>query len=374
MNCSTIKKAVYFGLLFLFLNESVIAGIHEKDDRVYARFASAQQQELAKSIATIIPHYKLRAQSRGYYKIDAVPLEEKRPLCSEGQKFSKDLSFSHCTATLLTEKYVVTSGHCIENFYHDRISERSNSRLKNQRIVFNVKSDNQLISEDDIYSIKYVHEFVFVQGILDYAILELDRKVSFNPSIRMHKGEQAIDSVFSMGHSEGTNLKFLGNTRNLKVRSFFVHSDLDAFEGDSGSPVFETNSGALVGIINAGPKDYVFDGTRNCFEYHRIGQGKALTRFIKLSKILRERTKFENFYLEFHALLNYHHRYLRFKKGKADPILVERAREESVNFKKIDYFLGDLLHEEPNFDLSLFIETSQKAGHKGLYQFITSFE
>jgi V8-like Glu-specific endopeptidase len=99
----------------------------------------------------------------------------------------------------------------------------------------------------------------------DYAVIQLDRKVTDRRPLSFRKsGKVSIgESVVVIGHPSGLPTKIADGA---KVRShsgkYFV-ANLDTYGGNSGSAVFNHNTGEVEGILVRGENDYI-QSSRGC--------------------------------------------------------------------------------------------------------------
>jgi hypothetical protein len=91
----------------------------------------------------------------------------------------------------------------------------------------------------------------------DYAIIELDREVLDREPVRLNLDSIARkdDRLLIMGHPMGLPLKVASNARVIKNGKKFFATNLDSFQGNSGSPVFNVNTGEVEGILVRGKAD-----------------------------------------------------------------------------------------------------------------------
>jgi len=67
--------------------------------------------------------------------------------------------------------------------------------------------------------------------------------------------------LYCLGHPSGLGLKFcVGVVRMVETDK--IVADLDAFQGNSGSPVFSINTGQVIGILLEGQDDLEIDGDK----------------------------------------------------------------------------------------------------------------
>jgi hypothetical protein len=103
---------------------------------------------------------------------------------------------------------------------------------------------------------------------IDFSLVRLDRPATGREPFRFElTAPPAKDArIVLFGHPSGLPLKFTSNAAILSDNNTATFkSDLDAFEGNSGGPVVNESTGALLGVLTSGNIDYVDKG-RGCQE------------------------------------------------------------------------------------------------------------
>lgn len=261
----------------LFANDKVIYG---SDSRIDVNDSKSNLYKLkAKSVAAMIP-------SNGIYPVGdkslltMVTLKD-RGVCSS-ERFAEQQAASSCTGFLIGKNRLITAGHCVDE-----------GECKTHKWVFDYKLESGKdkfvgsIPNSKIYSCKRVVDWkktiIFKQ---DWAVIELDRPVTDRPVLPLsNKIPKPGTPLFTIGTPTGLPLKVAtGKVRKLNVAYF--QSNLDTFAGNSGSPVFNANTGLVEGILVRGDKDYRRT-SKGCDVVHSYpengGRGEEVT-FIDLVK------------------------------------------------------------------------------------------
>jgi hypothetical protein len=113
-------------------------------------------------------------------------------------------------------------------------------------------------------------------GSLDYAIIKLERPTG-RAGLAYSTGDllQAQDNVAVMGYPSGLPQKIASNAFVLSNDSsspFFV-ANLDTFGSNSGSPVINTSTYQVEGILVRGTTDYVLSSEATCVQVNRCPEG-----------------------------------------------------------------------------------------------------
>ncbi len=185
-------------------------------------------------------------------------------------KFGDDVRFldqpiaGFCTGFLIAPDLLVTAGHCITD----------QERLLSTVWIFDYTSDVQFdlagkyitVPESNQYQgIEILDRQLSENGEYDYAIIRLNRKVTGRKPYKFRTGGAVkFDQMIAMiGSPGGLPLKLADSahvTNNETYATSFL-TDLDAFHGNSGGPVFNM-LGFIEGILVRGPGwDYHVDET-----------------------------------------------------------------------------------------------------------------
>lgn len=91
----------------------------------------------------------------------------------------------------------------------------------------------------------------------DWVVLGLQQAVTHLGAVRPPELRDARRrrGVYALGHPRGLPLKLVENGTVLAVTGCTFRTDLDTYVGNSGSPVFDARTHALVGVVTDGQKD-----------------------------------------------------------------------------------------------------------------------
>jgi V8-like Glu-specific endopeptidase len=217
---------------------------------------------------------------------------ESRGICSNA-RFSQQISAASCSGFLVAPNLLVTAGHCITS---DRDCE-------SQKWVFEYKQSEEealefTVSKNDVYSCKRIIQRSLDRGSQDdFALIELDREVSDRTPLEYRKEGKVEDNapLVVIGHPSGLPTKIAdgANVRNNFDPVYFV-ANLDTFGGNSGSAVFNSETGLVEGILVRGEQDYVFT-SRGC----RVPKvcteegcrGEDVTRITNITSLIEQATQ-----------------------------------------------------------------------------------
>lgn len=240
-----------------------------------------QYRSVAPAVAIAIANLFLKQNADNTWQIEDVEPASKF-LCAN-EPFSKQPSVGICSGFLISDRLLVTAGHClvpkgtIENEFHPfcesfswylDFNENHGGPANVDHIPHNRIYGCKRVIRADSYDAKYETNG---QPTIDFALIELDRPVSsdIKPLTIAKKSVAAGDEVFTVGHPLGLPAKYSGRSKVLKnddPESFQVN--LDTFSGNSGGPVFNKN-GEVVGILVAGHPTDTYRVAQGCNRLNR---------------------------------------------------------------------------------------------------------
>jgi V8-like Glu-specific endopeptidase len=234
------------------IRPSVIYGVDDRLD--YFEVTDQQIKRAADSTVALIRASSLDPQGNTT-QISTVPYGQGRGLCRTEPYYSQETA-AFCSGFLVTPEIVVTAGHCISD----------SSVCSNTRLVFgfHLNQANVLprsVPTEFVYQCKDVIHSVSAPAGEDFAVIKLDRPVSqFSPLSYRTSGKVGIgEALHVIGHPAGLPLKVAGGAQVRAVKTEFLQANLDTYGGNSGSAVFNSQTGDVEGILVRGEVDYKFE-------------------------------------------------------------------------------------------------------------------
>lgn len=232
------------------------------DDRTEVFQASAAEQAAAASTVAFFQPGALARANDGWRLADAgrVPLSEVKQVC-EDERFASQPTAAYCSGVLIDQDKVASAGHCVGG--------RSPDCEELQLVLgYALTGDGQVrdrYSSSDVYRCKEVitREYQERPQWRDWAVLRLDRPVAGRAPVTVWGQEPPADEeLVVIGHPMGLPSKIVagGQVRSNTPDLPTFKTNLDAYDGNSGSAVFTRSSverGAplLVGILVNGARD-----------------------------------------------------------------------------------------------------------------------
>lgn len=288
--------------------------IYGEDNRVEVSDATPFQQKLAKSAASMVsnliinrdPHrpgvvqlgqntLKDWLESMEDNKIQkSVETDEpsetsaKLSFC-EGERFINQPNPGTCSGFLIAPDLIVTAGHCVKDadFCTDY------SWVFGFEYDIPSKTAGKDIKETDVYTCKRVISNALNMPLgLDYAVVQLDRKVLDREPLEISNENKIPDQteLFIIGSPSGLPFKVAGGAKvRTNTHPHFFSANLDSFQGNSGSGVFNANSGIIEGILVRGEQDYVLNKEKGCVEAKKCAnntcRGEDVTRLTAIPEV-----------------------------------------------------------------------------------------
>jgi V8-like Glu-specific endopeptidase len=267
-------------LVFLCLPQLSLAAspvIYGDDNRVQVYDAPARLQSWARSTAIM---FDIKSFKKTGFEWLLDQRSQKQSL-DEGQSYCPEVKFTDepatgiCSGFLIAPDLLVTAGHCaaIKDFC---------ARFK---WVFDFQVDPKTgkagvdVPDGNIYSCKKViSTALLVAENVDFALVQLERSVvgreplPYRSSKKISKESQLV----LIGGPSGLPLKIAqGGTVRENKHPFYFSANLDSFQGNSGSGVFDEASGTIEGILVRGETDYEVDNSRNCTQPKKCAMGEC---------------------------------------------------------------------------------------------------
>jgi V8-like Glu-specific endopeptidase len=228
----------------------------------------------ARAAVALFRSAALTNQPGGTLHLTAKSLAEIYSLCPD-QQFSNQLVGAFCSGILIGQDRILTAGHCI-----GEVSGRVETpKLDHIRFVFGYfTQDSASAGRADFQQQQVYTGTRIVSGAVppkngraaDWSIVQIDRPVpnEIASAVTATAKSKIADAapVYVLGYPSGLPLKYATAAKVIDSRnsSYFV-TNLNTFEGNSGSGVYSGFSNELVGLLARGdPTDYYWDTSQKC--------------------------------------------------------------------------------------------------------------
>jgi Trypsin-like peptidase domain len=237
-------------------NQKVIYGM---DDRVDVfQLPAGPNLDDVDSVVALFQAANITDNGNGTSTLRTQNFGAAQNLCA-GERFSTQPIGAFCSGFLVASNIIATAGHCANA-----------GSVTNIRFVFGFRMRNAttaetVINNGEIYRGVAIIGRQEVGNGADWALVRIDRPVTNHRIVRIRRTGKIVDTqaVHVIGHPVGLPTKFAGGAvvRNNLPNEFFV-ANLDTYGGNSGSPVFNSNTHEVEGILVRGENDFVRQG--NC--------------------------------------------------------------------------------------------------------------
>lgn len=253
-------------------------GIFGEDNRVEIKDAEGYK-EFARATAVMIPKSNVDGN-----RIYALSLKHMLEFSFDVNRFHENVKFldqptaSTCSGFLIAPDILVTAGHCIESledakeyiFLFDYTSSLSFNKEEDY-FVFDPKNAFEAV---EVLTSKLSDKSVAKNDREDYAVIKLDRQSNRAPyRFRTSGSVKEETKIYTIGAPTGLPLKFSEKATVVDVTpKKWFKTNIDAFPGNSGGPVFDQN-GFIEGILVRGAVqfangrytgDYKYDEDCDC--------------------------------------------------------------------------------------------------------------
>jgi V8-like Glu-specific endopeptidase len=200
----------------------------------------------ADSAVALFPAASVKDRGDGTSKLLTVPYGHSLNLCPS-ERFWQQPSGSYCSGVLVAEDVIATAAHCIDGEPISAFFYVFGYRMRN------ATTPELIIDNRDIYQARAVIAWRLDHKGSDWALIRLDRPVVGHhiapiPQAGTTRREQPVHAI---GYPLGLPVKVApGHVQSTNDASLVT--SIPSYPGNSGSPVFNSATHALEGIIFAG--------------------------------------------------------------------------------------------------------------------------
>lgn len=178
------------------------------------------------------------------------------------EPFRSQPTGAFCSGFLVAPNVVATAGHCIYPGDTKRVRFVFGFRMIDE------KTGQTKVANSEIYSGTELMGREYHPRGADWALVRLDRVVTNHRVSKIRRSGKIENgvSVHVIGHPSGLPTKYAGDAwvRENSENEFFT-ANLDTYGGNSGSPVFNSDSHEVEGILVRGEADYRLDDKYACW-------------------------------------------------------------------------------------------------------------
>ena len=256
-----LKTTISISLIY-FLSSIVWANLQVQPKVVYGednrieiyQVERSDIREIADSTVALVKKANL-SQKDNQVTLIGKKVGEAFGLCVD-EPFREQPTSAFCSGFLVGDDLIATAGHCINQ-----------QTCQDIAFVFGFEMQNAItpIRTVDVSEVYYCQSVVKSEytSQQDYSLVKVDRPVRGHRPLKLSSGSAQKDqSVFVIGHPSGIPKKVADDAQVRKQYGAYFSTNLDTYGGNSGSPVFDSATLEVLGILVRGENDY--DHTRGC--------------------------------------------------------------------------------------------------------------
>jgi V8-like Glu-specific endopeptidase len=253
-------------VIFLFLSSALARAeaihpdvVYDSDDQIELhQVKNSVSYFSAQTTVALFESMYLHDDGNGFTSVVGPTFGEYANLC-KGERFAEQPSASFCSGVLVAPDVVLTAGHCVEDgFCKDTkfaLDYFIDSPTRDPR-----KLETRRIFECD----KVIAQRVEDDGGLDFALIKLKSIATSSPAPLNHRPMPKGQEITMIGFPAGIPMKVVEGAKVVWSNNKVANARLDAFVGNSGSPIFDSHTGDLMAILVSGETDFVWDKKQQC--------------------------------------------------------------------------------------------------------------
>lgn len=233
--------------------------IYGTDDRLdYYQVSRPSARHHSDATVLLVHSQQIFPQADSKSKILSESYQSKLQLCSN-EPFADQVVAGFCSGFLIAPDLVLTAGHCV----------RTQTACESTSFIFGFRVESagvmpETVPTENVFGCqKLIHAQSPSNGA-DFAVVQLDREVTHvSPLVLRSKSGsvQKGDLLEVIGYPRGLPVKIASGASVRDVRPEFFVANLDTYGGNSGSAVFNLQTGEVEGILVRGEADYVVNGS-----------------------------------------------------------------------------------------------------------------
>lgn len=199
----------------------------------------------ADAVVLLCKVHELSRNGDGTFRLSAKTFGEDRGICRSEPFFAQPVA-GYCSGFLVAPDVVATAGHCVDGNMLDVVRFVLGFRMRDATTA------TVTVREDDVYRGTALLGRRLTPDGPDWALVRLDRAVRGGrvAPVRRTGRVRSGQPLHVIGHPCGLPLKYAGGAvvRENAHDAYFL-ANLDSYGGNSGSPVFNSETHEVEGIL-----------------------------------------------------------------------------------------------------------------------------
>ncbi len=231
--------------------------IYGEDNRLdYYQVQNPQIRALSERTVALIRTANLDPQG-AWTNLRTNGYGESYGLCTDEPYYDQP-TVAFCSGSLVAPDVVISAGHCV----------RDQSSCDRTSFVFGYRLSEAgqmptRVPTSAVYTCRHLIQSKADPKGEDFSVIQLDRAVLNLSPLTLSQTPVAQDTpLMVMGHPAGLPLKIASGANVRSLGAGFFVANLDTYGGNSGSAVFDAQTGLVAGILVRG--EYDFENAGSC--------------------------------------------------------------------------------------------------------------
>lgn len=281
-------------------------GIYGSDERLSPSWSQSQKiLDILPAIGARVHKAYIRDKRDGTVTLQGAKVSRRHNVCPN-ERFAQDVSVASCSGFLVAPNILLTAAHCLtpkkispfiklwESIFWQ--SPRMQRKVNHRRALRECQDFSWVFNFNDVHNNLEINgSFIFhniskeyvanCEDILffknneeqsqDYVLVKLDRSIPVEPlsfSEKLVDRSGDLGDFIMIGHPLGSPAK-ISHCPDCPVQNNrkYFRIPIDAFVGNSGSPVLDENYKVL-GILRGGSKDFNDARSGQCKTYYKCSR------------------------------------------------------------------------------------------------------
>lgn len=283
LELDTLPVEAYLGRYFIRRNVPLalfksLVEYYELDERYVTERNIIRDAEV---VVALVPQFFVRAMGDSAVRLSDARLHgQSQGLCDD-EAFFNQPNPAHCTGVVIGPDLILTARHCLDRYPAADLIALHGYAIEGRT--------NQTLASIPIEQTYTIREIVGVgEGVLDVALLRTTRQMTTRRVATLSSNAALTEGapLHLIGHPSGLPLKVCryGQVKRLAAAQFFT-AELDAYRGNSGSPVFNTITHSVEGLLVGGIDDFTSAGgcrrSRTCLGANCPGETVLYARELR---------------------------------------------------------------------------------------------